>query len=55
MAGVDDRDARAQAGQLVGQGQADQPGSDHGDVAVLPVHDPESTRPLHPPASGAAL
>ena len=44
MAGVDDRHARPQARQLVGQGDADQAGADHGHVAALLAHGPESIR-----------
>ena len=45
MAGVDHRHAGPQARQLVGQGDADQPGTDHRHVAAPFAHAPESIRP----------
>ncbi len=45
MRSVDDGHPRAEARQLVGEGEPDQAGTEHGDVAVLPVHGPESTSP----------
>ena len=45
MAGVDHRDRRTQAGQLVGQGQADQAGPDDGHVAALAGHRPSPPEP----------
>ena len=39
-----DRHARPQARQLVGEGHADQAGTDHGHVAALLAHGPESIR-----------
>ena len=37
--GVDDGDRCAQAGQLVGEREADETGADHGHVVSMPVHE----------------